>query len=675
MRWEDVREDVEQLLSKCTSSDQMQNVVQAARNLNVNRRKRNASRTVQVEEPLSKRPRSGTAPGNNVSRNPNGMITPPESTAKVCSPIESSEDDQSMLDRTLSGCNDTVSHQCHTPTPDDQASSLAGHGQSSSSTSLRSENPAETLSEVALIYQSLEAATDGPSMLKALKKGDSCFESGVETLLHVAVKKANIEVVRCILDYMLSQELEVDATDAEGQTALHRAVFAGDSAIVDALLTAGANVWETHGHFGPPLQIAIQHTLSLDLCRSLISDDALRISRYGPLSLAVKRMVALTSPLDKARMAAIIELLVSKGADFQGSHAAKDDGPHVDFLRRWLSREEYKTESPHRFQSMLEESLRRSRFRIANFLHSDCNPFCWLSPRYCEECDSFASYVFAHTDCAMGISLIKLCDVVQHGRRLAYLIISPCSKRPRGHYASYAPGALLETLLRLRAEAGVVPSWESDLVNLILEQSPDPEKGPLLQALNKFGVSFTRDPQRSLKALSCIDEEARLRLAEVLLWPGQDLGPRKLYAGLRKTYEEVISTKPSQTKHAFGFDLHTQPTREMYTGAESEILRLLGLSLAGTTAPHAEIILQCVVHVFTQYLLAEEAAGVSPLNGVEPYTLRELFGLDFPKVLQIPTWLKEERSTHAWEHRYRERLPPKTWSASWWNSNGDDSEC
>ncbi|KAG5492684.1 hypothetical protein JKF63_01263 [Porcisia hertigi] len=62
------------------------------------------------------------------------------------------------------------------------------------------------------------------------------------TLLHHAAFSGNIDFVKVILDRSGTQQVDIDAAEAEGWTPLHYAADRGHTLIVEALLNEGSNV-------------------------------------------------------------------------------------------------------------------------------------------------------------------------------------------------------------------------------------------------------------------------------------------------------------------------------------------------------------------------------------------------------------------------------------------------
>ena len=106
------------------------------------------------------------------------------------------------------------------------------------------------------------------------------------TALHIAARQGHLDIVQ----YLLSQGIEVDLPDRRGHTALHLAVWGEHETVVDLLISQGANVNHNKGKGQPsPLHVAARrgNTVIAEKLLKAGADVNLRdANRQNPIELA-----------------------------------------------------------------------------------------------------------------------------------------------------------------------------------------------------------------------------------------------------------------------------------------------------------------------------------------------------------------------------------------------------
>jgi ankyrin repeat protein len=163
------------------------------------------------------------------------------------------------------------------------------------------------------------------------------------TLLHIASFCGQVEVVRLLLD----RSADTNMRNANNDTALHCAAHLDNVAIIKLLLAKGISVNATNTQQNTPLHIAaVRGNLeaTIVLVERGAALNSVNVNGYTPLMLAaysgkleVIRCLTETGPnfnIDKALLVAVerghfdvIDFLLAKGADIDGSHEALDISP------------------------------------------------------------------------------------------------------------------------------------------------------------------------------------------------------------------------------------------------------------------------------------------------------------------------------------------------------------
>ena len=168
---------------------------------------------------------------------------------------------------------------------------------------------------------------------------------GKNTLLHIASFCGQLEVVRLLLEW----RADTNIRNANNDTALHCAAHLGSADIIKLLLDKGISVNVTNTQQNTPLHIAAARS-NLEATIALVKKGAAlnraNVSGHTPLMLAaysgkleVVRYLTETGPkinIHAALLVAVerghfdvIDLLLAKGADIDGSYEAGDISPLI----------------------------------------------------------------------------------------------------------------------------------------------------------------------------------------------------------------------------------------------------------------------------------------------------------------------------------------------------------
>lgn len=302
--------------------------------------------------------------------------------------------------------------------------------------------PQVSATEVQIAYLAIKMAKDGREIEQVLERNLKSISGGNMTVLHLAAAEGDDWALEYIVDYIRTAGRSLDIENSFGRTPLESAIAAYSTECVVLLLDAGASPQRRNGRGEQPLHTAIKSAGPVHICSALLAhgadvnatiDSAHEYPRT-PLDIALDmcNSSSLTNA-EREELYVVVEMLLNYGAAVPTNHSERATFRN-DYIIKWLMWESSRT------------CLNRgSKSWLRHYFRSESSPLCWYPLRRCpaHECGSFASFVFAHTDSDVAMTLIQNTDVRKHGTGLAYAIVSPCKQSRRLR----SLGKLLDELL------------------------------------------------------------------------------------------------------------------------------------------------------------------------------------------------------------------------------------
>ena len=251
------------------------------------------------------------------------------------------------------------------------------------------------------------------------------FITGRDSLLHREASVGGVSILSCVIDHVRHNNLDIDAPNHAGHSALELAVRANRIAHAKLLLQGGASV-DKPVEDGNLLHHVIFAGPSVEMSKLLLAYGAdvegeqhqnldCPACPHTPLHLAWNRFWACSDQALRERLCSIVEVLLEHGArcDWHGSCDRASALQFVHGLKLW--------------QKITSRSGPKANFSLWHFLGQQCSPLCWFPRRYCPsgECDRLASYIFHHT-AGSGLSTksINCTDLTKHCDDLEHLLMS-----------------------------------------------------------------------------------------------------------------------------------------------------------------------------------------------------------------------------------------------------------
>jgi len=448
------------------------------------------------------------------------------------------------------------------------------------------------VSEGDRISLSLQDLKQGSQVQELLQRESAMFFDGSDSLLHHAAQRGDYYALEYLVDFVLANGFGLDRWDAAGTTALQLAISANleDSQdCIKLLLNAGASPHRLDREGNQPVHTAVRSASSASICKELLERgadaNAMTFLSETPLSLALEQLRGLQDTSLKQELYVIVETLLNYGAIRSAKmceHALFQD----DYIVQWLF-----------WNKSRGLGQRFTRSWLRHYFRTDWSPLCWFPLRNCpaHECDSFAAYIFAHTDSNLATTLIQTTDLEKHGTGLAYALVSPCRRRSS---QDMSLSDLLRDLLARLSRHGIGLQMGTSLLHYILTRSPVDEKFGFFQTLLQQGTISPHDEKRTLLDLAREDLPLRLRLAELLLAPHAGMVSEAFYRDLISQCHDYVRLLRAEGAKKF---------TGLPPSFESTVLDTLDLPPTDCKPQ----VVQYVVHVLTRLLLDEVSLGDS----------------------------------------------------------------
>ncbi len=309
------------------------------------------------------------------------------------------------------------------------------------------------------VYSRLQAATGGAEVFGILQ--ELTFDSGQDSVLHLAATKADTWTLDYILDHIRTRGLRPDLVDSQNSTPLELAMKAGHMPAVERLLFAGASLQLRNHSEQTPLHFAIQEGVSAEICELLLNYGANSNSPLNsrkpnsiPLNLVLDRLSQGQRRTERDRLCAVFDVLLRHGAQF-----AIDDHQEADkrmrLLRIWLS---------------------------------------WDASKL----------------------LIHATDLYKHCRSLLRALLSPCHARVEARRGMSLPELVDELLQRMAAQKALNRP-EPMILQRIMGTIPESERLCLVEIALQYDIVSEREWKELLQTGGQTSHDAFWKIAECVL--------------------------------------------------------------------------------------------------------------------------------------------------------------
>ena len=437
------------------------------------------------------------------------------------------------------------------------------------------------------VYGALRGATDNECH-HILSQAD--FMDEHDSVLHYAATKDESWTLTCIVDFMLSESIAVDILSSRRRTALEVAIHEGRKRLVLKLLQAGASVSRRNDHGQQPLHFAISQIADPEICSQLMDFGADVNWPYvpphsvaiSPLYMTLERFLRTRKNLEKDILCAILQELISRGAQMKMSGSE-------EALMKFVGT----SAEANSATSFAPPEQNWLVLALGYYLNADWNPLCWI-PRDCcpaRECSSFAAFIFSHTP-KTGLSkmLIEGSDMVKYGLNMVHVLLTPCRLRYSSADDPTVNDLLGLLLSKVRAQ-GINENLEPGLLRQIMDRTPKKKQLERLQTLLESGYVSMDESREALARLCSVDSETfPVILAELLV--------AQFDGVLSDIYRDMAAGFLVQGGSRYQEITRDDPIHEVIY---HQILdRLL---IAPPNSRSGERVVQSVVHVFTKRLL------------------------------------------------------------------------